>query len=94
MPNLNYNNGRAREYRIMKRLEAQGWWCVRSAGSKGVVDIVAFKLWLEDDQDRLAARLKTRFIQAKPPGRGPGPEEREKLAGFEKRLGITIEVLS
>ena len=43
MPNKNYINGRAKEYRVKKQLESEGWFCVRSAGSHSIVDIVAIK---------------------------------------------------
>jgi len=39
--NRNYKNGAAREYRIMKKLEKEGWFCIRSAGSHSPIDIIA-----------------------------------------------------
>lgn len=36
-----YNNGRAFEHRVRKLLEEAGYYCTRSAGSKGVADIWA-----------------------------------------------------
>ena len=39
--NRNYKNGTAREYRIMKKLEKEGWFCIRSAGSHSPIDIIA-----------------------------------------------------
>jgi len=39
--NKNYKNGVAREYRIMKKLEKEGWFCIRSAGSHSPIDIIA-----------------------------------------------------
>jgi len=39
--NKNYKNGAAREYRIMKKLEQEGWFCIRSAGSHSPIDIIA-----------------------------------------------------
>lgn len=38
-----YSIGRAYEYRARRALEADGWLVVRSAGSKGPWDLVAFK---------------------------------------------------
>jgi len=52
-----YQKGARLERRVIQELEANGWFCVRSAGSKGAVDIVAFK-----GDDRL-------FIQAKNDGK-------------------------
>ena len=43
MPNKNYVNGRSFEYRVKRRLEADGYYVVRSAGSKGKVDLLAVK---------------------------------------------------
>jgi Holliday junction resolvase len=40
-PNAKYVAGRAFEYHVKKQLEKEGYWCMRSAGSKGQVDIVA-----------------------------------------------------
>jgi|GEM_PF-6243736 len=39
--NRNYNNGARRERRIMKKLEQEGWFCIRSAGSHSPIDIIA-----------------------------------------------------
>ena len=43
MTNKKYNAGRAFEYKIKKHLEAQGYFVVRAAGSRGPVDLVAFQ---------------------------------------------------
>ncbi len=43
MPNRNYRNGRAFEYRVMRDLEGLGYWCMRSAGSHGHADVVALR---------------------------------------------------
>ena len=39
--NRNYKRGAAREYRIIKKLEKEGWFCIRSAGSHSPIDIIA-----------------------------------------------------
>ena len=39
----NYANGARLERDAKDNLEADGYWCVRSAGSKGVVDVLAMK---------------------------------------------------
>jgi len=39
--NKNYINGARRERRIMKKLEQEGWFCIRSAGSHSPIDIIA-----------------------------------------------------
>ena len=42
MPNRNYTAGRALEYRVIKDLRSKGLEGLRTAGSHGVADIVAF----------------------------------------------------
>ena len=42
MPNKNYNNGVALERRVMKGLKDKGLAALRTAGSHGVADIVAY----------------------------------------------------
>ena len=45
MPNLNYNRGRAKEYRIVQGLKKKGWDIVqRSAGSKSPIDVFAINI--------------------------------------------------
>lgn|SRR5215216_243486 len=39
----NYRNGRAYEYLIRDALEADGYSCIRAAGSKGKADLIALK---------------------------------------------------
>lgn len=39
----NYANGAQLERDAKDNLEADGYWCVRAAGSKGVVDVLAMK---------------------------------------------------
>ena len=54
----NYSRGANLERKIKKRLESEGWFVVRSAGSKGLVDLVAF-----------ASGQKPVFIQVKLTGK-------------------------
>jgi len=49
----NYQRGRAFEYQIIKFLEKNGYYVIRSSGSHGVNDLAAFK------------NNEVRFIQAK-----------------------------
>jgi Holliday junction resolvase len=39
----NYDNGSSHERRTKAKLEADGYWVMKSAGSKGVADLVAIK---------------------------------------------------
>ena len=41
MPNKRYVKGRNFEYRVKRYFEAKGYFVVRSAGSKGVFDLIA-----------------------------------------------------
>ena len=84
MPNKNYNNGRAREYKLMRKLEAEGYVCFRTAGSHTKVDILAFKPG--------SSCPYVRFIQSKKTGY-LSPQERKEKQELERRLDITIEVL-
>jgi len=43
MPLRNYIKGRQREHNLKRKLEQAGWLVVRSAGSKGVFDLIAIK---------------------------------------------------
>ena len=80
-----YSNGAARERRIMHKLEKQGWYCIRSAGSHGIIDIVAFKR-------ATYGGYTTRFIQSKRT-HYLNPAERKKKEEFERRFDVEVEVL-
>lgn len=54
--NNNYRNGRAREYRIQNKLRAEGFVCLRTAGSHGFCDLICL-----DPQTSIVT-----FIQVKP----------------------------
>ena len=41
MVNKKYNSGRRLEYKIINFLRKQGYYCIRSAGSHGAIDILA-----------------------------------------------------
>jgi Holliday junction resolvase len=57
MPNKNYVNGRAKEYRTMKRLRDEGYdIVVRTAGSHGAFDVVGIR----------SNTLEIKLIQCKP----------------------------
>ena len=85
MPNNNYRNGAERERRIKRKLEAEGWFCIRSAGSKSKVDLVCFK--------KATLNFPTvRFIQSKATGY-LAKNEKAAIAELEQRLGIEIEVM-
>jgi Holliday junction resolvase len=65
--NKNYVNGRAKEYRIKKKLESEGWIVLRTAGSHGFADLIAI--------DKLCKVIK--FVQCKP--NNFSEKEKEKI---------------
>jgi len=95
--NKNYKNGAAREYRIMKKLEKEGWFCIRSAGSHSPIDIIAIKRlygFSTIPKGTIVNNLGTaiRFIQSKKTGYLT-PMERAEKEKLEQKLGISIEVM-
>ena len=61
--NKNYKNGRAREYRIIKKLEKEGWLCIRSAGSHSPIDIIAM-MPFKKYQELLKKKIKINLSEA------------------------------
>ena len=89
--NKNYNNGARRERRIMKKLEKEGWFCIRSAGSHSPIDIIAIKP-LQEAEGYNPSRILLRFIQSKKSGYLT-PQERKEKEELEQKLGIKIQVM-
>ena len=103
--NRNYINGRAYEYRTMRKLEKEGYTCFRMAGSHTKIDIIAMqglafspatesvKEFLENlDGEFKPVAFQIRFIQCKKDGY-LNPKERRDKAALEKKLHIKIEVM-
>lgn len=74
---MSYKNGRAFEYRVKHYLEENGYWVIRSAGSKGEADLIAFKFG------------ETLFIQVKGNDAPLSPGEWNGLISLSRRLGAT-----
>ena len=78
----NYVRGRAREYRVKKRLYEEGaLWVVRSYGSHGLFDLTA----VFPDHVRLI-QVKKRYLH---------PEEKKALEDFAEKVkadNISVEV--
>ena len=105
MPNKMYQKGARAERALKKKLETEGFFVIRSAGSKGKVDIAAFKRcgvcdscgyfnasdW---DLDRSCDNTIIRFYQVKTGKAKPDKEEKEAILEVEKRTGISIDVIS
>jgi len=81
MPSKNYQRGRAKEYRIRKKLEDTGLYVVRTAGSHGVCDLVAF-----------GANKLVIPVQVKPKSGYVSPVERKKIMEFEAKTGLKVVV--
>ena len=80
MPNRQYGRGRAAEHRARVTLEAAGYTVVRSAGSRGPADLVAWNAqgW--------------RLIQVKRGRDGISPLDRETFAQLPVPSGTLKEV--
>ena len=72
----NYSRGAAFENRTQARLEEQGWFVVRSAGSKTLIDLVAVKA----DEQPL-------FVQCKSGSRSLSRNERTAFVEFARAKG-------
>jgi Holliday junction resolvase len=79
------SRGIERERQVRRHLEAEGWWTMRAAASKGAVDIVALK-----------ATHAPRFIQVKSDKAGPfdhfGPQARAELLTEAGQAGAVAEL--
>ncbi len=75
-----YTRGRAAEHRIRRILEDAGYETLRSAGSKGKVDVVAWN------------GQTVRFIQAKYGKDSAGPAEREALKLLPRPANASVEL--
>jgi len=76
----NYHKGREREHYIKKKLEKQGYFVIRSAGSHSPIDLVAIK----KNEIRLIQSRKGKYIR---------PLEKLKLKELESLIGLKIEVV-
>jgi Holliday junction resolvase len=60
------------ERRVRRLLEAEGWYVVRMAGSRGVADLLALR--------PAGTSAEARFVQVKVRKHALGPKAREELA--------------
>lgn len=79
MPNANYLRGRRFEWRVRDQLRKMGWTVLRTAGSKGPVDLVAVK-----------AGSPVAFVQCKT--RPPTDREGRAAQAFADLVGMMGEV--
>lgn len=76
----NYHRGAEREHYIKKKLEKQGYFVIRSAGSHSPVDLVAIK----KGEVRLIQSRKRKYLR---------PFERKRIEEVEKVTGIKVNVM-
>lgn len=63
MVNKNYIKGRAKEYRILKRLRKEGFNAIRASGSHGFADIVGIHpdgviVWIQAKPESMSENAK------------------------------------
>lgn len=71
-----YARGRSFEYRVKNYYEKHGWFVIRSAGSKGIADLVAIS----------PGGSEIHFVQCKLHG-SISPDERQKLFATASNYG-------
>ncbi|MEM3895376.1 hypothetical protein [Thermofilum sp.] len=76
----NYAIGRAKEYRVKRKLEKEGYFVLRSSGSHSPVDLIAIK----NGQVRLIQCKKRKYLS---------PKEKMDKEKVEKITGYIIEIL-
>ena len=59
--NINYRRSRARESQLKLKLEKEGYYAIRAAGSKGIADVIAIK----PADCGNASHFEVRFLQVK-----------------------------
>lgn len=85
MPNRNYNNGRAKETRIVNKARAKGYIAFRSAGSHSPIDVVIIspteqRIWLiQSKLGKLSRPEKERIL--------------EELKGLEGMYSVTAHII-
>jgi len=89
----NYGRGRVVEYKITEELRAAGYFAVRTAGSKGLFDIIGYK----DNELRLiqAKRIKAKKAKKKKGWITPKLQEDENVKAFRSLkvpVGVTKEL--
>ena len=69
MPSQNYKKGRAKEYRIKKAYEKNGWKVLRTAGSHGFADLIAihpkehYIFFIQSKQKNFSKKQKKKLEQ-------------------------------
>lgn len=92
MPNKNYAAGRRYEYACKKKLEAEGWTVLRTAGSHGDADLVGYRVsmgggtYLVGSERLQYTRISSvLFVQCK---RSPTKADRDKIQQLCRETGL------
>jgi len=83
--NKNYQAGRNFEYRVMRYFEKKGYYCMRSAGSKGQIDVVAIPTEIKTNVDVLLIQCKH--------GAKISKKEREKLIALDVEMHMGVSCI-
>ena len=92
MVNKNYQSGRAFEYRVKEFLEQHGFFVMRSAGSKGKIDLVAIPMFRPPTFVDYNYESLLLLVQCKHGSKISKPE-REGLLELEKQIGIPAKTM-
>ena len=78
MPNRNYQNGRAKEQRIVNKLKAQGYIAARSAGSKSPIDV-----WSVNPKTKLVKLIQSKIGYL-------SPKQKEEINKLKELNGLYL----
>lgn len=97
MPNKNYLNGRAKEYRIAKKWHEDGWTVWRTAGSHGEVDLICIKQEEKDLGVYPYVVLSGKIVLIQSKGGKSGARERKKLEPLKLKYdglySLSVEIV-
>lgn len=84
-----YSKGRSFEHYVKAKLEKEGWWVCRSAGSKGRADLVAIRCDVVSGNFNLTT---TRLIQCKSGKERISGKEKQELIDLANELNVSAAV--
>jgi len=87
MPNKNYIKGRAFEYTIKKKLEAEGWTVWRTPGSKSKTDLIAIQKAIWKNMGGTAEMPSVLFVQCKSGSARMSKKDKAELLELSESVG-------
>ena len=92
MPNKNYIKGRAFEYTIKKKLEAEGWTVWRTPGSKSKTDLICIKKMyyfesLDYNHTDVQEMTVVKFVQCKSGSARMSKKDKAELLELSESVG-------